>query len=425
MTATRVLLDGGALDLAHGTGVSTYARGLEAALKANGCDVDRLFGRDMPRSRDPAADTLAFFSQPKVPDGRLGRRLHVLSSRVQARLPGERRAGVVDLKDVVLDGDADMPSTVYNVSRLHELALLRHRLTRRFTTVRVDGCFDAFHLSYPWPVRLKNVRQVVTIHDLIPLRLPYSTLDVPDEIVARFRTAARLADLVVTVSEASRSDLRNLLGVPDEKIAVTYQAASLTRLTREEAQDAPVRLARLGLSKGDYLLFVGAIEPKKNLRRLLEAYALAKVDIPLVLAGPDGWMVEQELAPLRRYPAMNVKRTGFLPTADLRALYAGARAFVFPSLYEGFGLPLLEALSFGLPCLTSSTSSLPEVAGEAALCVDPFDGRALREGLEALAGDSALRERLAAAAPRQAARFSAPRYQERLADAYRRLARPR
>ena len=417
----RILLDAGALDLTQGTGVSTYARGLEAGLKANGCQVERLFGRAIPKSHDDAADTLSFFSSPTPPGGRLGRRLYALSTWRKAHLAAERRATTVNLRDVVLDGREAMPETIHNVSRLHEIALLRHRLTRRFTTVRLKERFDAYHLSYPWPIRVRGAKQVVTIHDLIPLRLPYSTLDIPEEIVARLRTAARLADLVVTVSEASRSDLKSLLGVPDEKIAVTYQAAALARLTRDEMRDLPARLARFGLLQGDYLLFVGAVEPKKNLRRLIEAFALSKVDIPLVLAGPDGWMVEQELAPLRAGRPLNVIRTGFVPVADLRALYAGARAFVFPSLYEGFGLPLLEALSFGLPALTSSTSALPEVGGEAALYVDPFDGRALREGLEALAGDAALRGRLSAAAQRQAASFSTARYHERLADAYRRL----
>lgn len=419
----RVLLDAAAFDLRDGTGVSTYARSLEGALQANGHEVERLFGRDVATSPDNAAEAVSFFSTPHRPGGRVGRRLHALSTRWDARWTSTRRARVLDLAHVVPDHVEALPRQVHNAHRLHELAQLRHTLTHRFTAVRTPAPFDVFHLPYPAAVRVPGARQVVTVHDLIPLRLPYVTLDRPREVTARFRTSVRLAELVLTISQSSRTDLINLLGVPDEKIAVTPLSCSLPRLTRSEGAELPRLLARHGLTPDGYLLFVGAVEPKKNLRRLIEAYGMADVGLPLVLAGPDGWLVEQELAPLREGRVKGVIRTGFLPRDELRALYAGARAFVFPSLYEGFGLPLLEALSFGLPALTSSASSLPEVGGEACLYVDPYDVRAIRGGLEALAGDAALRARLSAAAPRQAALFSVGRHRRALAEAYGRLGR--
>ena len=131
------------------------------------------------------------------------------------------------------------------------------------------------------------------------------------------------------------------------------------------------------MTPNGYLLCVGAQEPKKNIKRLIEAYLEIDTAMPLVLAGPRGWMWQSEvgaaLEPLSEKARARIKFTGYLDREDLRRLYAGACAFVYPSLYEGFGLPALEAMTSGAPVITSRTSSLPEVCGDAALYVDPFD----------------------------------------------------
>jgi glycosyltransferase involved in cell wall biosynthesis len=416
-----VLLDAGNLDLVEGTGLKTYTRTLERALKANGWAADRLFGRDIPKGADETVSEVAFFAPVAPPGTRMQRRIRALAMRRRALFDGRRDAQLFGTTQVVLNSEDDMPQRVFNVSSLFRIAILRHQWTGKFTTVRLPKPVDVFHLTYPWPLIVEGAKQVVTIHDLIPLRLPYTTLDNPAEIVARHRRAVKAASLILTVSEASKADIISLLGVAPEKIEVTYQTSDLAQLSRAEIEDQPRVLARHGLTKGNYLLFTGAIEPKKNLRRLIEAFLLSDIDIPLVITGPRAWMSDQELSGIGNGPNPRVKVLGYVPRLDLRFLFAGARAFVFPSLYEGFGLPVLEALNFGLPVLTSNSSSLPEVAGRAALYADPFSVRSLREGLEALSGDAMLRGRLAQAARPQAALFSAGRYRERVAEAYARL----
>jgi glycosyltransferase involved in cell wall biosynthesis len=417
----RVLIDAGNLDLTEGTGLKTYTRTLEKALKANGWATDRLFGRNIPKGDDKTIAEVAFFAPPPPAGTRLQRRIRALAFRRRALFGGRREAQLVGTTQVVHNTTDDMPERIFNVSSLFNISILRHQWTGKFTRVRLPRSVDVFHLTYPWPLIVEGAKQVVTIHDLIPLRLPYTTLDNPAEIVQRHRRAVEAASLILTVSEASKADIVNLLGVAPEKVEVTYQTSDLARLSRVEINDQPRMLARHGLQCGDYLLFAGAIEPKKNLRRLIEAFLLSDIDIPLVITGPRAWLAEQELAALGNQPHPRVKVLGYVTLQELRFLYSGARAFVFPSLYEGFGLPVLEALNFGLPVLTSNISSLPEVAGRAAIYADPFNVRELREGLEALSADAELRGRLSHAARGQVALFSATRYRQRIAEAYGRL----
>ncbi|MBU4606084.1 MAG: glycosyltransferase family 4 protein [Proteobacteria bacterium] len=181
---------------------------------------------------------------------------------------------------------------------------------------------------------------------------------------------------------------------------------------RPAIDPAPVRqvLARHGLGR-PYLLFVGTLEPRKNLVRLLAAYerlvAGGQDEFDLVLAGGTGWKagpIEEALShsPVRE----RIRRLGYVPGPDLPALYQGAWALVYPSLYEGFGLPVLEALACGVPVVTSAAASLPEVGGDAALYLDPEDPEQLLDTLERITGQPGLREDLAAKASAQAGRFS-------------------
>jgi glycosyltransferase involved in cell wall biosynthesis len=184
-------------------------------------------------------------------------------------------------------------------------------------------------------------------------------------------------------------------------------------------------LARMGLEPGGYALFVGALEPKKNIRRLIEAYLDVDAPYPLVIVGRKAWLWEEDFAALSQSlgPAakQRLRFMGYAPREDLRALYAGAMMFLFPSLYEGFGLPALEAMRMGCPTIVSRVASLPEVCGEAALYVDPMDRADIRARIEQLMSDAALRTRLATAGPAQAERFSFDAYVQRLGEAYGRL----
>ena len=421
----QILIDGDYARDRQGTGISTYARTLAQALTSLGHDVSWLSGATGGDKREALADAAAIVDQPQP----------VRGPRAWAQTAGRMVGGVtsasVTARKVAPNATVSAPSDTDNqpvhlAPELYVRAHYRHMLMRQFTNVKVNAPVDVLHLTAPLPVRMSGVKRVVTIHDLIPIRLPYTTPDNKSEFIARARTCARESDLVITVSHASKKDIVELLDVDPAKVAVTYQSSNLDPLSADEQTRLPAGLSRFGLTPGDYLLCVGAQEPKKNVRRLIEAYLEVDTDMPLVLAGPRGWMWDQEvgvaLAPLSDKARARLKFTGYIDRNDLRRLYAGACAFVYPSLYEGFGLPALEAMVAGCPVITSNTSSLPEVCGDAAVYVDPFNREDIRNAIERVIASSDLRATLSKAGHTQAERFSFERYRTALAGAYAQLA---
>ena len=183
-------------------------------------------------------------------------------------------------------------------------------------------------------------------------------------------------------------------------------------------------LARYHLANSSYLLVVATLEPRKNLLRLADAYSRLPSVLqrrhPLIIIGARGWLtdeLEKRLAPMERKD--QVRRLGYIPQEDLPLLYAGAWAFAFPSIYEGFGLPLLEAMRSGIPTLTANRSSLPEIAGDAALLVDPEDVNAITAGLERLLTDAQWRAQAIKKGLQQAGSFSWERCIEETVAVYR------
>ena len=293
---------------------------------------------------------------------------------------------------------------------------------------------DIMHWTYPLAIRIPKAKNIYTLHDLVPLRLPYTTLDNKRHYFRLIRNLTKSADHIVTVSEASKKDIMDLFGVPEERITNTYQAVDIPPVYRNKAaSDVKIELeGTFGLSYKKYFLFFGAIEPKKNVGRLIEAYLASGATDPLVIIGKKAWKSEEELQliagsdhvrKLLSNPNDKEKRSSVLhfdyaSLPLLISLIRGAKAVLFPSLYEGFGLPALEAMSLGTPVLASNTASMPEVVGEAALKVDPYDTRALVEGIRALDNDADLLGRLAEAGPIRAQEFSPERYQARLSKLY-------
>jgi len=420
----QILIDGDYARDRHGTGISTYARTLAKALTALGHDVSWLSGAAAGDKREPLADAAAIVDQPQPVRGPRA------WAQTAGRMMGGLSSGSVSARKVLSGVTVGAPSEfdaqpVHLAPELYVRAHYRHMLTRQFTEVKVNVPVDVLHLTAPLPIQMKGVKRVVTIHDLIPIRLPYTTPDNKSEFIARARACARESDLIITVSQASKKDIVELLDVDPDKVAVTYQSSDLVPLSADEVTRLPNDLSRFGLLPGQYLLCVGAQEPKKNVRRLIEAYLEVGSPMPLVLAGPRGWMWEQEvgtvLAPLSDKARAKLKFTGYIDRNDLRRLYAGACAFLYPSLYEGFGLPALEAMISGCPVVTSNVSALPEVCGEAAVYVDPFDRNSIRAAIEQVSGDPALRNRLVDAGRSRAKVFSLETYLTALNGAYSRL----
>lgn len=251
---------------------------------------------------------------------------------------------------------------------------------------------------------------IVTVHDLSFLRFPEAFRRTNRTYLSLFtRLSVRRAARVITGSESTRRDVIALCGAPPERVVtVPYGVSEEFRPAPPGAVDAFRR--DKGLPER-FILFLGTLEPRKNIGRLIEAYGVlrrrADVAVPkLVIAGGKGWFYETLFTQVADLDLMDhVLFVGYVPADEVAWWYRAAEMFVYPSRFEGFGLPVLEAMACGIPTITSTASSLPEVAGEAALLVDPDDTEALVNAMTRLLVDGDLAAALCEAGPRQAARF--------------------
>lgn len=410
------------LAIPRGTGVATYARSLGACLDGMGHEIDLLFGMDTAAATPP---DVAFFEQlhtergyrrPKYPtpawicamlrarSGETAKPI-TLTGRVEAR----PFAGRLPPHDRILNSD-----------NLFGRATHYFRVFGRFMHVRIPNPPAIMHWTYPIPVHLEGARNIYTVHDLVPLRMPYATLDHKPTHVKLLRTCIDRGDHILTVSDRSREDLFAFFPDADrDRVSNTYQALAPTIPALDPAHITRLLRDGFGLTPGGYFLFFGSIEPKKNVARLLQAFLASDLAIPLVIVTARGWQAGAEAALLDRAPDdRRIRRIEYVDADILATLIKGARAVTFPSLYEGFGLPVVEAMQAGTPVLTSREGSLPEVGGDAVLYVDAYDVASIAAGLMRLATDDALYADLQAQGPQQAERFSMPHYAEQLEAVY-------
>jgi glycosyltransferase involved in cell wall biosynthesis len=428
----RICIDGFNLALPSGSGIATYARNLRATLASLGNETQILYSSPRKLGQDNLLNQIMLFDADSSGSRGIGASLLRWGSgfRPQAR-------------EITVNGDvitkqlearfpqADLYWACWNVFHTANLA---HRFFRRFTPLRLGHEIktDVMHWTAPMPLFEPRIANVYTLHDMIPLRLPYTTLDNKRAYYDMCKTIAKRADRIFTVSEHSRADIIRLLGVSEDRVVNTYQSVDVPQRLMERSQEE-IALELEGvfrLEHQKYFLYFGAMEPKKNLPRVVEAYISSGVTAPLVIVGP-AWLNSAQKERMKRkgsdFRALpehltdtsdRIKFFEYLPFHSLVTLVQGARALLFPSLFEGFGLPVLEAMQLGTPVLTSNTGSLPEIAGNASLMVDPYDIDAIRRGIQTLDADTDLREELTDRGRRRATLFSVEHYRQRLQAAY-------
>jgi glycosyltransferase involved in cell wall biosynthesis len=433
---SSILFDQSNIVYRMGTGVATYARNLAIAAGRCGFATQALLSTDIKIDpRDPVLAEVQLFdarSEPFLPW------LDAVKNTIACfgRAPFGYRPALLSQPGVVMrpGGGAQAMDQTFAGNRMFDVARVHFYVYGRFANVRMPVPTALFHATHPLPVRVAGCPNIVTIHDLVPLRLPHMTLDNKRYFYRLVQRLVARADHVVTVSEYSRRDIMTLFNVPEGRITNTYQAVTIPprALARPDDEVAGEITNLFELDPGNYYLFIGALEPKKNVSRLIDAYAASGSRRPLVVAGGKGWQNEGDLERIndtrfssyRISEAMiskveRVRRIPYLPSDQLVTLMRGARALLFPSLFEGFGLPVLEAMSLGTPVLTSNVTSLPEIAGDAALLVDPLDVSAMAAAIRRLDNDADLLAELAHRGREQARVFSMDNYVARLGDVYR------
>ncbi len=257
-------------------------------------------------------------------------------------------------------------------------------------------------------IRRAKLKTIVTIHDLGSEYLPQHH-QFPQKYYLNSSTkfATRFADQIIAVSESTKKDLIKKLSADPKKITVIHEGIDTNFFKPAPSADVKTVRTKLGLNS-PYLLFVGTVQPRKNLEFLIEAFSKVKTsNLDLIIAGKPGWLYEETYQAPKKYEVEDrVKFIGFVPTEELPALYTGAEAFVFPSLYEGFGLPLLEAMACGCPVIAADNSSIPEVVGEAGILVKTNDQKAWQKAIKTLISDPKLASEMIKKGYRQAEKFT-------------------
>ena len=434
----KIMLDGHNLGLKEFTGIGVYAGNLASNLKAMGHDISILYAMSSGSKKFP--HNIQFYQSlanegEASSSGILRWAYHgfpyYLSHVLGKGLRPKEVSTNFSLENKGLSRKIPNGITPYNLPYLFRVSQAFSAIAAKNLSVNLPDS-DILHLTLPLPISAKKVKKIVTVHDVIPLKVPLSTAVNIKQYVNILKSSLSDADLIFTVSNQSKLDLMETMNIPDKKIHVTYQSSfipdSLRNLPEERINTV---LERYNLQHKKYFIFYGAVEPKKNVLRLLQAFSKAKTDCKLVVLGKNGWLFEQEekFFEAQRYNQKynqdaeqrfnpKVIRIPYSDFTEMMTLVKGARALAFPSLYEGFGLPVLEAMQMGTPVITSKTSCLPEVAGEAAYYVDPYSVDDIIKAIETLSTDDVLAAKLSALGLEQAKNFSEEKYRENLSIGY-------
>lgn len=429
--AMRIMIDGLNLALSQGTGVATYARNLSYCIKQNGHHLSVLYGKPVAPEKDPLLREAMFFDNVRKERPLPEYYLDLIRSFAPYSPSEIPQTGQV-LREQIAESlpNADV---FYNIKNLFFKASAKFEHFGGMLEVKLPEQVDIAHWTYPAPIRIKGARNIYTMHDIVPIKLPYTTLDVKRNYINMLRSIARSADHIVTVSDVSKRDIVDTLGISESKVTNTYQSVSIPQsMLQDSDSQLDINLETINpdaslnvkggvrqVRRGEFFLYVGAIEPKKNLKRILEGYLASGASQPLVVVGRQAWQCETEMKMIER-ATDRIVYLDYVPFTMLVTLMRSARALIFASLYEGFGLPVLEAFQCGAPVITADASSTAEVAGDAALLVDPYDICQIRDAFRALGADGTadLRREMAEKGRRRAEAFSQDKIAVRLEECY-------
>lgn len=432
-----VLIDGYNLSKRKATGVGNYGKNLAYVLSMSQNEVGIIFPYNLSNKIKESEYLNSLLTSIEVSSGNVtklkSRKLLIIWHFLQSFL------NQYSLKEVLINPELVIPKDSQSLSFKHRIlyknaifqfAHAYFQLTNQLLPIKVPDEVDLVHWTYPIPIRAVNKHNIYTIHDLVPMRLPYTTLDNKKYYVKSMAKICQKASKLVAVSNNTKEDLRNFFQVCKEKVFVSWQSTDIANypLCSSWLQDNILQFYQL--ARGDYFIFIGNIEPKKNIKRLIQAYLVSNVSQKLIIVGSRAWKSKEELKELSKIKKDEQKTGGetkmvnkirlmeYLPREEMITLLANARALLFPSLYEGFGLPVLEAMQLGVPVLTSNVSSLPEVGGDAVLYVDPYSIEDISLGIHKLSNDDEICQNLIEKSINKATEFSTASYQKRMVEFY-------
>jgi len=378
MKTCRVLIDGFNLRLTKGSGIKYYTISLIKAIEEK-VDVSLLF--DYPLKDIKNIQKVEFIE--KYFKGNVDYNKYIAYLKLLKRAIKSPNA-----MKIKLDNDSIYEKehlylnnkTIININNIFTLNEIYAKFNLGLNIENTNNV-DIFHATYMLNINVKRAKKITTIHDLIPLKLPYTTLDNKKIFYNKIKHAIKTSDKIITISESAKNDILNNFDIKEENVINCYQPYFLPK----DLMEYSFNTKKFELAKNDYFLFVGNIEPKKNIGRVIQAYLNLDTPKKLVIVGKKAWLWEELLKGTQKAIKQNkIVLLDYVTREDLIALYQNAFGFVFPSLYEGFGLPPLEAMACKCPVITSNISSLPEVCGDAAIYCDAYSIISIQTAMEKL-----------------------------------------
>ena len=415
-----VLIDSYDLAVAEGTGIKSYGLQLISVLKEFGANPELLVSART--SHNPLLAKSMLYDPPEKNERAVQGWRRVLKQRIRL---GSLKA--IHVPPTNGDPGPLVPESVFPYGMGCSVIFNCYRASRAIqekaeviSTFQTAKKYHVWHATQPLSLRHKNAVQITTIHDLIPILHPHLCDEARPLFYQRVEESIRNSRAIAVDSENTKADLLNHFHVPEEKIVVTHLCS---RISAEDCDPRTVETAMkvFNLQRQNYILFVGTLDVRKNVCRLVQAYLSLESDQTLVLVGRKGWRFEEELkilSQMKTGKGQDVRLLAYVPQPMLAALYAGASCLAFPSLAEGFGLPVLEAMVSGCPVVCSSTTSLPEAGGDAVEYVDPLSVESIASGLAKVLNNPAYRQTLIARGREQARIFSRERFAEKIAELY-------